>query len=413
MFKKLYEALVKTNAAIETQYLFYNRMKSRHWWGKALKIAQLNWAYRALRRPSEVIAPLQIRQGVYAQPMWGDMVEQLLCYPVISFDAFDTLLLRAATRPSQVFDAMERGLHIPGFSAARIAGEASARLNREEVRLSDIYRSMPQRFWSVQEQELVFETLFCSASPYWEAIFPALLAAGRRVVVTSDMYLSSQEIRELLRSCGYPDADKIYVSCEQGCNKNQGGLFQTLLDEERVAPEQIIHIGDNYRADVKSPASLGICSYYYRNIHAGGSVYKGIEAQSLCGALYNGALDICLNSGWHRDKSYLFGFCCYGPYYLRFFGRCNDGLAEFQETFLNRLRQCEDGLDDAQRRIRDILSLPFQNSTLTRTNWASLWRGIKDFCRVHPGAQYSVSEAAINQIVEQLYDMINCNGELM
>ena len=40
--------------------------------------------------------------------------------------------------------------------------------------------------------------------------------------------------------------------------KHSGRLFQHVLKEEDVLPEDVFHIGDNRRSDFKVPTTLGI-----------------------------------------------------------------------------------------------------------------------------------------------------------
>ena len=56
-----------------------------------------------------------------------------------------------------------------------------------------------------------------------KAVVEALTQMGRRMIVTSNMYLHHDQLQELLKRCGYA-LDEIYVSCDMGCSKRHGQL---------------------------------------------------------------------------------------------------------------------------------------------------------------------------------------------
>ena len=55
--------------------------------------------------------------------------------------------------------------------------------------------------------------------------------------------------------------DRIFCSCEYGVGKH-GGLFRFVLKELGIKPEQMLHVGDNFVADLTSPRKLGIPSVH-------------------------------------------------------------------------------------------------------------------------------------------------------
>ena len=81
-------------------------------------------------------------------------------------------------------------------------------------------------------------------------LFHEVLHMGKRIILCSDMYLSSEQIGLLLEKCGYPRNLEIWVSCECGGTKSSGvlwkKLFSSLPDHQKV-----IHIGDNECSDYR------------------------------------------------------------------------------------------------------------------------------------------------------------------
>lgn len=76
-----------------------------------------------------------------------------------------------------------------------------------------------------------------------------LLEGGKQTVITTDTYLTGEQLRPLLEKCGLGGAE-MYVSCEYGGSKHLGTLFQTL--RERFPGQRILHIGDNPLCDVEN-----------------------------------------------------------------------------------------------------------------------------------------------------------------
>ncbi len=56
--------------------------------------------------------------------------------------------------------------------------------------------------------------------------------------------------------------EKIYISIEVGWRKPHKNIFQIALDECGVNNEEVIHVGDNFGADIVGSFNLGIDSIW-------------------------------------------------------------------------------------------------------------------------------------------------------
>lgn len=96
---------------------------------------------------------------------------------ILSFDVFDTLLLRRVMYPTDVFSIMAIKTGIPNFKQIRIDAEEIARKKskNKEVTIDDIYENMVCFSASIKEQlkDLEFETecSVCYANPYVKQLF--------------------------------------------------------------------------------------------------------------------------------------------------------------------------------------------------------------------------------------------------
>ncbi|MBX9932022.1 MAG: HAD hydrolase-like protein [Methylobacterium sp.] len=83
--------------------------------------------------------------------------------------------------------------------------------------------------------------------------------AGSRVIAISDTWHSARTISGLLDALapGHPVA-AIYTSADWDATKRSGSLFQTVLDVEGIAPDRVLHIGDDPVADLIMARGAGL-----------------------------------------------------------------------------------------------------------------------------------------------------------
>ncbi len=185
---------------------------------------------------------------------------------LISFDVFDTLLLRKTLYPHDIFFLTEKKALLAGYDAKNYA---NARIRVEEelpyCDIDQIYLWLSDHFgwderttYEIQTLELTAE---CEALiPRTEIVelFRFAQDAGKRVVLTSDMYLPEPVLRKILTVKGITGFEKLLVSCDIKKSKHEG-LYGELI---RLCgnPDQILHIGDNPEADGTDCKAAGIDS---------------------------------------------------------------------------------------------------------------------------------------------------------
>ncbi|AOY82287.2 HAD-IA family hydrolase [Moorena producens JHB] len=79
----------------------------------------------------------------------------------------------------------------------------------------------------------------------------------------SDMYLPLSVIKKILRSSGYDESDKVFLSSAIGKTKFTGDIYPYVVEQLGCNPEDILHIGDNYHSDVLNTKANGLLSYFY------------------------------------------------------------------------------------------------------------------------------------------------------
>ena len=179
-----------------------------------------------------------------------DILKETEKYDVVCFDVFDTLLIRDVMKPTDVFRFSygDIGRYI------RIIAEMIARKSSKtgEVTLKDIEKKC---LFSCQK-ELDIEQVVCRANPQIKKVYDVLKKQGKTMYALSDMYLSSATISELLNNAGYDIP--VLVSCEHGCDKVSGRLFQKFLNNNSLSPSQVVHIGDNKISDYEGAKKANI-----------------------------------------------------------------------------------------------------------------------------------------------------------
>jgi len=187
----------------------------------------------------------------------------------VSFDIFDTLIVRDVKAPTDVFRLMEEQLGIIGFYEKRIKAEQDSRSNSDsgEVNIYDIYSCFEgiskediQRF-----TELELETELKVCHPNLDIVdFYAKCKKEFKIILTSDMYLCKDMVKQLLDSCGIDGYERIYVSCDAGKSKWTGELYDYILSDLGIKSNELIHVGNDSFSDSICARKCGIRAIKYK-----------------------------------------------------------------------------------------------------------------------------------------------------
>ena len=257
-------------------------------------------------------------------------------YDVISFDVFDTLVLRPFSEPTDLFHVLGHELGYPDFKRIREEMEWKARERKfkkekhYEVTLEEIYRVLMRETGigtlegnaalaglavssqgmgegGVMEREVQLEETFCFANPFMRAVVEKLRSQGKRIIITSDMYLDAGRIRRILRACGYPEFDAYYVSCEVRKSKNKGDLYDYVRRTEDGMT--YAHVGDNYISDVEQAKKHGFIAFHYVNVNAVGTPYRPEDMSAITGGIYQGLVNAHIHNGLNQySREYEYGY---------------------------------------------------------------------------------------------------------
>ncbi len=205
--------------------------------------------------------------------MKAQLIEKIAKADVISFDLFDTLVMRQTLLPDDVIKFVDcrlqnQGIYIQDFYKRRLASEKE--LSRYTApTLTEIYNHMFKRSeessskWKITAEQL--------ADLEWNIDFDLIVARKevcdilketvadkKKVYIVSDTYYSKNQLKKILKQCGIVEYTDILASSDYRTGKTQN-LFKILKGRENE--KKILHIGDDIVADIESAHRFEIETY--------------------------------------------------------------------------------------------------------------------------------------------------------
>lgn len=195
---------------------------------------------------------------------------------LVSFDLFDTLIVRKVFSPKDLFHQIPNRPGFPpkaktvDFAALRVRAEHQLRKRwqREGRSLDPTLDMIYEEFHSITrlDEALInaIKKIECAAEVETaeprmliKQIYDAAIATGKHVAISTDMYLPRAIIDEILKKCGYDADHHVYLSSEVGFTKKHGTLYPFLARTYELEPDECAHFGDNVKSDVKMAEKAG------------------------------------------------------------------------------------------------------------------------------------------------------------
>ena len=318
--KKLIYILVESNSLIRREYKTYVREhekehkdhRYRHWW----ILIKLNLHYRIEKKQYSFLKnqnQLYYYRNDEKRKSINEICEEVSKYDVISFDIFDTAIYRKVEFPDDVFTIMAIETGHNNFVAIRKRAEQEARelnekkIGSREVTLDEIYEII-QNYYGIdskyKNREIELEVELSTVNQYIFEVYKRLIKMDKKIVFTSDMYLPKRVIEDILRKNGYNKYEKIYISNEYKLSKGEGKLQQVLIKD--YPNLKVIHIGDNYKSDVKKSIEVGLNAIHNQDSRL---LYNEGNLDNLSGSFYRAIINNNLNNGmWDKNLHFEHGF---------------------------------------------------------------------------------------------------------
>ncbi|MCD7979076.1 MAG: hypothetical protein LUF31_00665 [Fusobacterium sp.] len=190
-------------------------------------------------------------------------------YDIITFDIFDTLLMRKTLQPKDIFSLVEvrarKEKNIQcDFEKNRILAEqkllASFIPNYLQIynELQFITGISEDEKEYLMDLELRIESQMLIPREEMVRVFDYAKSKNKKVYLISDMYLSSAWIENQLKKAGISGYDELMISNEYSTSKGQN-LFNVFI--RKVKNKKILHIGDSEAFDIIAAQRNGIDSF--------------------------------------------------------------------------------------------------------------------------------------------------------
>lgn len=208
------------------------------------------------------------------QIRWGN-------YKYISFDIFDTLIQRPFYCPTDLFWFLDKEFKKGtdsniNFCEIRIQGEELARRyygelfpQNKDITLDEIYSFICQFYCldealcqRMKDEERRLEAEYSRPRDWMKHIYDFVRALGMPIVLVSDMYLDKETVETILKKNGYQGYSRLFLSSEELLLKSDGSLFDRVIAELGVKPEEILHMGDNWNADRAMAQRKGLKTFF-------------------------------------------------------------------------------------------------------------------------------------------------------
>lgn len=237
---------------------------------------------------------------------YESIVKRISKKEYVSFDIFDTLIKRDVKKPTDVFSIIEHNYEIYDFYKRRIEAEKIARKGKVDTTIDEIYDIYNELYLNnidevenIKNIEKQVEYELCVQNKLLKKVYDFCIENNKKVYLISDMYLSSEILKEILEKNGYSKYEKLYVSCEYNKTKANGELYKYVIQELGVHTNKLIHIGNDIKTDYIMALKNKISTVKVKT-----KTYTG-----------NSLLDVFLSN--HKSNSsnfyYDFGYSNFGP----------------------------------------------------------------------------------------------------
>ncbi len=184
---------------------------------------------------------------------------------IVSFDIFDTLLLRPYMKPTDLFLHLETIENKKGFYDVRKNAEQKFyKVNgrKKEANLDDIYNQITN-FKELKNKELPLELSTLKLNHEVKNFYDYALKLKKKIIISSDMYLPLEFIKSVLNKNEINEYEKLYISNEIGKRKDTGAMYEYIINDLNCNAKDIVHIGDNEYSDYKQAKKYGIKAFLY------------------------------------------------------------------------------------------------------------------------------------------------------
>ena len=211
-------------------------------------------------------------------------------YKIVTFDIFDTILLRNEDSEIEKFyflmKLISEKYRIKKLSVLDLL---LLRLNSNEIAYSHTEHQLGSREATISEilnifsrsllkygieigsselknLELSYEASILNPCSEILGLIKDLNASGVKVILITDMYMQKNDLHDLFRNIKASSIDllmglEIYSSADYKFTKSNKMIFEHVLKQVKVKPEEVLHVGDSFY-EIYNCISLGMGGYH-------------------------------------------------------------------------------------------------------------------------------------------------------
>lgn len=276
---------------------------------------------------------------------WNKSIDMLINeayrYDIVSFDIFDTLVMRNVILPEDLFKVTEVKLKEKEkieieFTKYRKKAETNLRkrAKKTDYNIHEIYEEL-QKITNISSQQcdIIKKTeiqteidFIVPRTKMVNALKHIKKNLNKKIILISDMYLTKEIITDILHRNGIDDYDEIYISCECDARKDNGSMWDYIRN--KYSGQEILHIGDNETSDAQLPGDRNINIHHimsskdifrlssvgrhYRNYNM--SVVDSVSMGLILNHFFNDPYILNPSSfEFHIKNEYDFGYSIIGP----------------------------------------------------------------------------------------------------
>lgn len=281
-------------------------------------------------------------QKEYWESSYQELKDKIDKADIISFDIFDTLIMRKVFSPEDVFRLLGEKVRSElkldceiAYIRAQVAAKCGPYANINEIyeQIKKCMNFTDENISDIMKMEKDIDLDLCIARRDITDLYEYCLTSGKEVYLVSDMYYTLDDINCILDKCGItpPDNEHIWVSCEKKYDKVSGTIWKeySAMFSRDV---KCLHIGDNKLGDIENSIKYDIDSYYImsaKDMLMNSSMAElasdvNTVSDSIClglvaAKLFNSPFALCSTKGKVSfEDSEIYGYCVYGPLLEKF-----------------------------------------------------------------------------------------------
>ena len=281
-------------------------------------------------------------QNEYWKSSYKELKDKIDRADTVSFDIFDTLIMRKIFSPEDVFRLLGEKVRAElkldceiAYIRAQVAAKCGPYANINEIyeQIKKYMNLTDENISDIMKMEKDIDLDLCIARRDITDLYEYCLTSGKEVYLVSDMYYTLDDINCILDKCGItpPDNEHIWVSCEKKYDKVSGTIWKeySAMFSRDV---KCLHIGDNKLGDIENSIKYDIDSYYImsaKDMLMNSSMAElasdvNTVSDSIClglvvAKLFNSPFVLCSTKGKVSfEDSEIYGYCVYGPLLEKF-----------------------------------------------------------------------------------------------